>query len=473
VIAEISGEEVQRVGLARVLKIRHVAAIALGFTVADGILLLLSQLFPVVGPSVIVVTLVGGIAYSLVLFAGAELAQAMPAADFAGEWGKRTVGGFFGFIGTLSYGMVAVTGVGLLWFPMGTYLHQFFGSVPVPVIGTICFLIALVIVYQGALASGDAEIVLNVIFFSVIFVMSIVMLTRFHPEYFQPFFGTASGGYLSNAAKAFPFAIYILFGQEVMFAGSQEHVSRPRFWPKAMAVAMLIAMVCFVLMEVALVGLLPTKSYTLAEADFAIAAKIILGPIGEGVFNAIAFVAVFHALLAALFVGARVVYKMAERSFLPAFFTHINRRSRIPDRALILAALVGAAIGSTYYVKPDFYTQAAAILTVAGLFGWLVICVSHISYRTRPHLQVQYPSDWMVPGKGVAGIWISVLGIVVIAVTLFGFLYGQALAWWIIALWVGLLIVWYLIAWLVTRRQAGAVQEATAAAAPESDPKTT
>jgi S-methylmethionine transporter len=446
VIGALGEEEIQQVGLKKVLKIRHVAAIALGFTVADGILLVLSQLLPMLGPSVIVVTIVAGLAYSLILFTGAELAGAMPAADFAGEWGKRTVGGFLGFVGTLSYAMVAITAVGLLWFPMGTYLHQFFPFLSVPVIGTICFLIALILVYQGALASGEAEVVLNLVFFGVIFVMSLVMLTRFNPSNFQPFFGNASGGYWSNALKAFPFAVYILFGPETMFAGSEEHVTGRRFWPKAMAVAMLIAMVCFVLMEISLLGLLPTSQYTLNEADYATAAKYILGPVGEGLFNALAFVAVFHAIVAALYVGSRIVYKMAVRRFLPVFFTHVSKRSRIPDRALIFTAVIGAIIGSTYYLKPDFYLQAAAILTIAGLFGWFVICISHISYRARPSLQEKYPTDWMVPGKGLAGIWISIAGIVVIAITLIGFLYNQTLPWWMTPLWVVVIVVWYFVA---------------------------
>ena len=443
-IGALGEEEVQQVSLKKVLKIRHVAAIALGFTVADGILLVLSQLLPMLGPSVIIVTIIAGLAYSLILFTGAELAGAMPAADFAGEWGKRTIGGFFGFVGTLSYAMVAITAIGL--FPMGTYLHQFVPFLSVPVIGTICFLIALVLVYQGALASGEAEVVLNLIFFGVIFVMSLVMLTRFDANNFQPFFGNAPNGYMSNAIKAFPFAVYILFGPETMFSGSEEHVTGPRFWPKAMAVAMLIAMVCFILMEISLLGLLPTTSYTLAEADYATAAKFILGPIGEALFNALAFVAVFHAIVAALYISSRVVYKMAVRSFIPNLFTHISKRSRIPDRALLLAAALGAIIGSTYYLKPDFYLEAAAILTIAGLFGWFVICISHIAYRAKPALQAKYPTDWMVPGKGLAGTWISVLGIVVIAVTLFGFLYGQALPWWITPLWVVVIVAWYLIA---------------------------
>ena len=329
---------------------------------------------------------------------------------------------------------------------MGTYLHQFLPFLSVPVIGTICFLIALVLVYQGALASGEAEVILNLIFFGVIFVMSLVMLTRFNANNFQPFFGSAGGGYMSNAIKAFPFAVYILFGPETMFAGSEEHVTGPRFWPKAMAVAMLIAMVCFILMEISLLGLLPTSSYTLAEADYATAAKFILGPIGEALFNALAFVAVFHAIVAALYISSRVVYKMSVRRFLPSLFTHISKRSRIPDRSLLLAAALGAIIGSTYYLKPDFYLQAAAILTIAGLFGWLVICISHIAYRAKPALQAKYPTDWMVPGKGLAGTWISILGLVVIAVTLFGFLYGQALPWWITPLWVVVIVAWYLIA---------------------------
>ena len=97
-IGALGEEEVQQLSLKKVLKIRHVAAIALGFTVADGILLVLSQLLPMLGPSVIIVTIIAGLAYSLILFTGAELAGAMPAADFAGEWGKRTIGGFFGFI---------------------------------------------------------------------------------------------------------------------------------------------------------------------------------------------------------------------------------------------------------------------------------------------------------------------------------------------------------------------------------------
>ena len=466
-IAETGEEEVQRTGLKKVLKIRHVAAIALGFTVADGILLILSQVLPMLGPSVVILTVIAGGAYALVLFTGAELAGAMPAADFAGEWGKRTLGSFVGFIGTLSYAMVAITAIGLLWFPMGTYLHQFFPFLSVPVIGTICFLIALFLVYQGALASADAEIVLNVIFFGVVLLMSIVMLTRFNPGNFQPFFASSSGNYFSNAVKAFPFIIYILFGQETMFAGSEEHVAGRRFWPKAMAVSIIIAMVAFVGMEISLLGLLPASAYTLAEADYATAAKSILGSVGEGLFNALAFIAVFHAIIASLYVASRVVYKMAERRFIPGWFTHISARSHIPDRALILAALLGAVIGSTYYLKPDFYVQAAAILTIAGLFGWFVMCISHIAYRAKPQLQAKYPTDWMVPGKGLAGIWISILGLIVIAVVLFGFLYGQTLPWWATPLWVVIIVVWYFIA----KALGGGQGEPLPAGAQQNSPK--
>src|SRR5437762_10647927 len=63
-------ENLLQVNLKKVLKIRHVAAIALGFTVADGILLVLSQLLPMLGPSVIIVTIIAGLAYSLILFTG-------------------------------------------------------------------------------------------------------------------------------------------------------------------------------------------------------------------------------------------------------------------------------------------------------------------------------------------------------------------------------------------------------------------
>ncbi len=132
--------------LRKVLSLRHVVAIGLGFTVSDGILLILSQMFGLVGPFVMVLTVVAALAMSCVMFAGAELAGAMPAADFAGEWGKRTLGSFWGFVGTLSYGAVVIIAVGLLWFPMGTYLQQFFPGVPVPVIGTVCFLITAAIV---------------------------------------------------------------------------------------------------------------------------------------------------------------------------------------------------------------------------------------------------------------------------------------------------------------------------------------
>src|SRR5207245_9731718 len=145
---------------------------------------------------------------------------------------KRTIGAFFACIGTASYAMVAITASGLLWFPMGRYLHQFFSFLSVPVIGTICFLIALVLVYQGALASGEAEVILNLIFFGVIFVMSVVMLTRFNANNFQPFFVSAGGGYMSNAVMAFPFAVYILLGPDTMFAGSQDPVTGRHCRPK-------------------------------------------------------------------------------------------------------------------------------------------------------------------------------------------------------------------------------------------------
>ena len=440
--------------LVKVLKLRHVVAIALGFTVADGILLILSQVLGYVGPSVILVSLLAIALMSCIMFAGAELAGALPAADFAGEWGTRTLSPYFGFIGTLSYGATAVIAVGLLWFPMGVYLHGFFPGVPVQVIGTIAFVITLGIVYLGALASGETELWLNVGFFLVVVAVSVIALTRFHPTYFQPFsIGGAPGFW-----RAFPFVIYILFGAETMFAASEESVQGSTFWPKAMAVAMLVIGGSFLLIQVALVGLLPFRRYTLNEADFATAAKYLFGPVGGSLFNIIAFVAVFHAMVGALFIGSRFMYKMAQRGYLPKRFTHINARTKIPDLGLLLTGVLGALIGSTYYLKSDFYLQAAALLTVAGLFGWVVICLSHISYRLRQGLRRQYPGDWHIwPGDGAAGIWISLLGLVTVVMVAGGFIYAGAFQWWFIPLWIVVISTWYGIARRINGATVGTV----------------
>lgn len=439
--------------LAKVLKLRHVVAIALGFTVSDGILLILSQVFGLVGPSALVVTVLAVLLMSSIMLAGAELAGAMPGADFAGEWGTRTLGPYFGFIGTLSYGACAVIAVGLLWFPMGTYLHNFFPSVSVQVIGTICFLIALAIVYLGALASGESELWLNVALFLVLIVVAIIALTQFHPSHFQPFFVGGSSGFW----QAFPFVVYILFGAETMFAGSEETLPGTKFWPRAMAVVLIVIGASLILSEIALTGLLPLKEYTLNEADFATAAKHLFGSFGEGLFNVVAFAAVFHAMLGSLFIGSRFIYKMGQRGYLPKLFTHINKRTKIPDYGLLLTAFFGAIIGSTYYIKNDFYLQAAALLTVAGLFGWVVICLSFISYRFRPELRRQYPGDWHVfPGEGPAGVWIAVIGLITVVMVTGGFIYAKAFQWWFIPLWIVIVTIWYFAARALNGGEVGA-----------------
>jgi S-methylmethionine transporter len=442
--------------LRKVLRIRHVVAIGLGFTVSDGILLVISQEFGVTGPATILLTAVAALAMSAIMFAGAELAGSMPAADFAGEWGKRTLGSFWGFLGTLSYGAVAIIAIGLLWFPMGTYLQPFFPGVPVPVIGTVCFLITAGIVSAGVLFSGETEVWLNVALFVVVLGMSVIAVFHFHASYFVPFF---KGG-LHGWFYAFPFIVYVLFGPEVMFAASEENVISRRFWPKAMLVLMLIVVGSFLFMEVALTGLLTLSHYTLKSADFAVAGKFLFGQAGQDIFNVVAFVAVFHAMIGAMYVGSRFLYKMGRRGYLPETFGRVNRRTRVPYPALGLTLVIGAAIGSTYYVDSSFYLEAAALLTMAGLFGWAIICSSHISYRLQPRLRAQYPGDWHVPpGDGPGGIWISVLGLVIVAVVTISFLIQNAFNWWFLPLWVVIAIVW----WRVAQRTVASREEEVSA----------
>ncbi len=439
-------------GLASVLKIRHVVAIALGFTVADGILLVLSQLFEEVGPSIVLLMLVAGIAMSFVMFAGAELAGAMPSADFVGEWGKKTLNSFWGHLGALSYGAVAILVAGALWYPMGTYLHQFF-PIPVPVIGTICFLIAAAVVYFGAEISGKAELYLNVALFAFILALAITALFRFDGAHFQPFFIGGSSAW----ANAFPFVIYVLFGPELMFAASEETVGGRQFWPKAMAVTMLVILASYTLLEVALIGLLPLTDYSLGEATAATAAKSIFGSAGQALFSVIAFMAVFHAVIGALYAGSRFIYKMAKRGYLPNRFAWINQRTHAPEMGLLFTVVVGGMIGSTYYILPNFYLQATALITTAGLFGWFVICLSHVRYRLSPSLRQAYPADWHVwPGEGAGGIWISILGLVVTLFVAGAFIVQDAFPWWFVPAWIALAVIW----WLVTRKS---VESKTAA----------
>src|SRR5699024_5762994 len=220
---------------------------------------------------------------------GAELAGSMPSADFTGSWGSKTIGSYWGHLGSISYAAFATMIIGVEFFPMGTYLHRLIPQLPVPVLGSLSFILTAIIVYFGAKFTGIMEVWINVVVLVVAAILVVAAFMNFDPSNFVPFTETGAGGIIAE----FPFVIYVFAGPVLIFASSEENVPSRNFWPKAAFGLMGIILLIYITMQVSALGLLPVDAYSLDEATVATEAEELFGEVGLFAYSIIAYLAVF------------------------------------------------------------------------------------------------------------------------------------------------------------------------------------
>ena len=340
------------------------------------------------GPESIIGWVVGAIIFGLVALVFSELAIVKPESGSLVRYPMYTngslVASMIGWGMWLAYSSNPPTEAsGIV-----QYLSKFFPGVyngSQLTIGGIFLAILImavfvVINYYGVSLFAKTNLVVTAIKF-VVPTLTLVglLLSGFHPQNFVAHGGFAPYGWsagLSIIATAGIVFAYTGFNAAMDLSG--EAINPQRDVPRAVLLTIIIAVVLYVLLEIAFIGAVPVKdlsqgwhgvNFKSPFAELALSLNIMWL---YWMIIADAMVSPAGSALVYTAGNARNVFGLAKNKFFPSYFNSVNEKQGIPTRALILNFIIGLL-----FLVP--LKSWHSIIGVSGVLGVFVFSSAAVS----------------------------------------------------------------------------------------------
>ena len=406
-------------GLTRTLGLWQLTAIGVGGIIGAGVFSLAGEVANgTAGPAVLISFLIAGLASAAAALSYAEFAGMIPKAGSAYTYGYAVLGEIAGwFIGwdlLLEYtAIVAVVAIGISGY--FSFLLESFGlDLPAWMMGApgtgdghrvdifamaLCLLIAFLL-SRGMKAAARWETA--VVGVKVLVVLIVIGVGFFYVKTsnWDPFLPYGFGGAFSGAATVF----FAVFGYDAMSTAAEESKDSQKHMPKAIIYSLIISMGLYVLVCLALTGMVhytdinPTSGLSSAFAD--------VGLTGLGDLIAVgAIIGILTVMFTFMLGVTRVWFSMSRDGLLPKWFAKTHPTRHVPTRVTWIVGGVAALLAGFVPIG-----EAAELTNIGILAAFVVVCIAVIVLRyRRPELPRAFRLPWMplVPVVGVLfSLWL-------------------------------------------------------------------
>lgn len=210
---------------------------------------------------------------------------------------------------------------------------------------------------------------------------------------------------LTTFSDAVLLLVFAFSGFEVAVIPAGEVHNPQRNVPFALFTSLAAVTLLYFLIQVVCIGALPTLAAS--DRPLADAAERFLGAAGASLMTLGALISIAGTLNTGMLAAPRLIFAMAERRELPAFFAATHPRFHTPHRAI----LVSAALMLAFSLFATFLA-ALKISTLIRLLIYAVTCLSLIALR-RKH--PQHPAAFTIPGGIGLAIAVTLLSLWLIA----------------------------------------------------------
>ncbi len=435
-----------QVTLSRDLSLFTITMIGVGGMIGAGIFVLTGIAAGVAGPALVLAFLLNGIVTTFTAMSYAELGSAFPEAGGGYLWIKEGLGGANGFLaGWMSWFAHAVAGslyalafgrfAAQLWIMAGT--STFGLSVPQMTLGFMTIIIAIftTINYRGASETGTIG---NIVTVTKIAILGLfVVFGLFAMGRTEAWHARFTTEFMPNGLIGMFLAMGLTFiafeGYEIIAQSGEEVVDPKRNIPRAIFLAIGIAVIIYVFVSVTAIGAttpppgMKTYQYLGAQKEIAIvdvAQQIFPFGVGAVLLLISALVSTMSALNATTFSSSRVSFAMGRDHNLPEFFARIHPVRHTPHLAVLFS---GALMALMAWSLPIEDVAAAADIMFLLLFTQVNLAVMYLR-RQRPDLDRGFRIPWF-PAIPIIAIVCNAL----LALNLFTF---SSVAWYAAIIWI-------------------------------------
>ncbi|HLJ51174.1 MAG TPA: amino acid permease [Bryobacteraceae bacterium] len=381
--------------LSRQLTAGQLSMIAIGGAIGTGLFLGSSLAMHTAGPGVIVSYLIGAVIALLFMGALSEMAVAHPTAGSFGVYAELYLNPWAGFTVRYTYWAAQCIAIGGEATAIAIYCQWWFPSSP-RWLWVLAFSIALVYVNARSVGSfGSFEY-----WFSMIKVVAIVLFIALGAALL---FGigplkaigfsnvTAHGGFLptgwSGVWMAMVFVIFSYMGTEVVAVTAGEAKDPHTAVPKAMR-SMVGRLILFYLGSIAvLIAIVPWNQIQpgsgVDASPFVKVFSLIGVPAAAHIINFVVITAAASSMNCNLYLCSRMIFSLARGGYAPAALGGVSSRGTPLPALLVSAAGLGIALLISVLSPDRAYVYLFGVSLFGGLYAWLIIFVTHLSFRPK------------------------------------------------------------------------------------------
>ena len=442
----------EKVTLSRDLSLFTIVMIGVGGMIGAGIFVLTGIAAGVAGPALVLVFFLNGVVTIFTAMVYAELGSAFPEAGGGYLWVKEGLGGANGFLaGWISWFAHAVAG-SLYALGFGRFATEMWSIAGMPSFGlsvdhmtlafmTLIILVFTIINYRGASETGTVGNIVTMTKITILALFAVFgVIAMFHTEAWHTRF---TAGFMPNGWLGVFTAMGLTFiafeGYEIIAQSGEEVVNPKKNIPRAIFLAILIAVTIYILIGITAIGAVKPPSglkayeYLGQQKELAIvdvAQQIFPWGIGGVLLLFSGIVSTMSALNATTYSSSRVSFAMGRDHNLPEVFARVHPQRHTPHWAVLISG--GLMLVMAWALPIEGVASAADIMFLL-LFLQVNVAVMVLRHK-MPDLDRGYLIPWfpLVP----------IIGLVtkgILAITLFHY---SPIAWYSAIIWIiaGLLL---------------------------------
>ena len=415
-------------GLARQLSERQLSMIAIGGAIGTGLFLGSALAVRTAGPGVILSYIFASGIALLLMYCLSEMAVAHPTAGSFGVYAQLYLSPWAGFVVRYTYWAAQSVAIGGEAVAAAIYTQWWFPHTPAW---------AWVVFYSGVLilinarsvgAFGTFEYWFSMIKVSAIVVFIVLGAAILLGIHQQRAIGLenfhANGGFLPTGWLgvwlSLSFVIYSFIGTEIVAVTAGEAKDPETSVPRAMR-TMLLRLVIFYVGAIAiLVGVIPwtqiQPGQNITISPFVRVFDVMHVPAAAGIINFVVLTAALSSMNCNLYLATRMIFSLSRGGYAPKILGRVSKKGT-PIPALVFSA-VGLATATLLAIQfpNSAYVYLFGIALFGALFVWLMIFITHLSFRKHwranrgRHLPVTmplFPWTTILGGTAVLAIIIS------------------------------------------------------------------
>lgn len=173
--------------------------------------------------------------------------------------------------------------------------------------------------------------------------------------------------------------------------------------PKSIIMGLIAIIIVYILINVAIINIMPVNDVILSSKPASDAAVILFGNIGAALIAVGIMISIFGALNGYLMTGVRIPFAMAQDNLFPfpKFFGKINEKFETPINTFAFEVL----LASLYVLSGSFDKLTNLAVFVMWIFFVMCVCGIFILRRKHKELKTSYkvPLYPIVPLIGIVG----------------------------------------------------------------------